>query len=107
MPKSAKKARSQGPVAAARPKKGRKMHTFPKLSTTSNPSGANTQPKKQPAQQRPIIPFGKTDRILLVGEGTSSVVVCDRPPKRTNKGRLSNLCHPMQPVPQVLNHEVL
>ncbi|PLB51797.1 hypothetical protein P170DRAFT_433667 [Aspergillus steynii IBT 23096] len=75
MPKSSKKARSQGPVAGARPTKSRKMHTFPKLSTAPNTGAASThikkQPAKQPAQQRPIIPFGKTDRILLVGEGTS------------------------------------
>ncbi|KAI9037368.1 25S rRNA (uracil2634-N3)-methyltransferase [Aspergillus affinis] len=79
MPKSSKKARSQVPVAggAARsnPKKGRKMHTFSKLSTAQNPGAANaqSQSKKQPAQQkRPIIPFGTNDHILLVGEGDFS-----------------------------------
>ncbi|KAH8434701.1 25S rRNA (uracil2634-N3)-methyltransferase [Aspergillus melleus] len=78
MPKPSKKARSQGPVTG---KKGRKMHTFPKLSTAQNQnsnsgsaqSHSQTQSKKQPNQQRrPVIPFGRNDHVLLVGEGDFS-----------------------------------
>lgn len=79
-------------AAAHQPKKHRKMHTFSRLSTTTTTppplgppaikhdgkdsktiTGAITS--QQPKQhRRPIVPFGKKDRILLVGEG--EFVVC-------------------------------
>ena len=73
-----------GDAAAAATKKGKgnkKMHTFPRLSTSNNNnnnnnntnSNANTNTnknkQKQQQQRRPIIPFGKGDRVLLIGEG--------------------------------------
>lgn len=75
MPKS-KKARLHGPPPGAGgdapQKKARKMHTFSKLSTKAGAAPA-TKPKHTPQQQqqqrRPIVPFAKRDRILLVGEG--------------------------------------
>jgi hypothetical protein len=59
------------------------MHTFSRLSTSAGPSsisktqkggignnGTAEKNKKNPAQhRRPIVPFGRRDRILLVGEG--------------------------------------
>jgi 25S rRNA (uracil2634-N3)-methyltransferase len=59
------------------------MHTFLKLSTSAGPSstsktqksgigndGTAEKNKKNLAQhRRPIVPFGRRDRILLVGEG--------------------------------------
>ncbi|KAA8643152.1 hypothetical protein EYZ11_006794 [Aspergillus tanneri] len=86
----AKKARTQGPVAGGRHGKGRKMHTFLKLSTTTTSKNSSTIPSKQVTsngsnqagkhssqqqrqqQQRPIIPFGRKDHILLIGEGDFS-----------------------------------
>ncbi|KAG2412671.1 hypothetical protein HFD88_010228 [Aspergillus terreus] len=78
MPKS-KKARLHGPPPGAGgdapQKKARKMHTFSKLSTKADAAPA-TKPKHTPQQQqqqrRPIVPFAKRDRILLVGEGDFS-----------------------------------
>ena len=77
MPKS-KKARVHGPPApgpggGAAQKKARKMHTFSKLSTNKSDAapGTTTKPKNAPPQRRPIVPFAKRDRILLVGEGES------------------------------------
>ncbi|KAF7592608.1 hypothetical protein BBP40_012695 [Aspergillus hancockii] len=51
------------------------MHTFSKLSTTpaSTPSTTKSNSgKKIQMNQRPIVPFGRRDRILLVGEGDFS-----------------------------------
>ncbi|KAE8359151.1 hypothetical protein BDV27DRAFT_162905 [Aspergillus caelatus] len=51
------------------------MHTFSKLSSTipsSSSSPKHNVGKKNPLHQRPIIPFGRNDRILLVGEGDFS-----------------------------------
>lgn len=59
------------------------MHAFSRLSTSAGPSstsktqksgignnGTAEKNKKNPAQhRRPIVPFGRRDRILLVGEG--------------------------------------
>ncbi|RMJ24463.1 hypothetical protein PHISP_04681 [Aspergillus sp. HF37] len=70
----------------AAPKKSRKMNTFAKLSTTTadgktkpgGGSGAKTSQtqngKKNQQQQKrkPIVPFGRGDRILLIGEGDFS-----------------------------------
>lgn len=71
MPKS-KRARLHTGHGGGNQKKPRKMHTFSKLSSTI--SSASSSPKqnvgkKNPLHQRPIIPFGRNDRILLVGEG--------------------------------------
>ncbi|PYI26811.1 hypothetical protein BP00DRAFT_406381 [Aspergillus indologenus CBS 114.80] len=75
-------------AAAHLPKKHRKMHMFSRLSTTTTTLGppaaikhegkdsktktgaVTSQPPKQ--HRRPIVPFGKKDRILLVGEGDFS-----------------------------------
>ncbi|KAE8306643.1 hypothetical protein BDV41DRAFT_583123 [Aspergillus transmontanensis] len=51
------------------------MHTFSKLSSTipsASSSPKQNVGKKNPLHQRPIIPFGRNDRILLVGEGDFS-----------------------------------
>ncbi|KNG85089.1 hypothetical protein ANOM_006195 [Aspergillus nomiae NRRL 13137] len=51
------------------------MHTFSKLSSTipsASSSPKQNVGKKNPSRQRPIIPFRKNDRILLVGEGDFS-----------------------------------
>ncbi|KAE8348618.1 hypothetical protein BDV28DRAFT_84262 [Aspergillus coremiiformis] len=75
MPKS-KKARlrtDHGRVGHS--KKPRKMHTFSKLSTTlplASPTLKQNSGKKNPSHLRPIVPFGKKDRILLIGEGDFS-----------------------------------
>ncbi|OJJ96722.1 hypothetical protein ASPACDRAFT_6800, partial [Aspergillus aculeatus ATCC 16872] len=68
-------------------KKHRKMHTFSRLSTTTTTFGlpaikhdgkdskttTGAVTSQQPKQhRRPIVPFGKKDRILLVGEGDFS-----------------------------------
>ncbi|GIJ85462.1 hypothetical protein Asppvi_004319 [Aspergillus pseudoviridinutans] len=87
MPRS-KKARAKGPQRGDGPgfRGPRKMHMFSRLSTSSPPSstsktqksgistyGTAEQKKKNPAQhRRPIVPFGRRDRILLVGEGDFS-----------------------------------
>jgi hypothetical protein len=84
MPRS-KKARANGPQRGDGPgfRGARKMHTFSRLSTSAGPSsisktqkggignnGTAEKNKKNPAQhRRPIVPFGRRDRILLVGEG--------------------------------------
>ena len=84
MAKTKKHKANDGPPA----KKSKKMHTFAKLSTSGKPinSAANNnnnmpggkkgqsqsqlQGKQQQKQQRrPVIPFGRRDRVLLVGEG--------------------------------------
>ncbi|RAL08374.1 25S rRNA (uracil2634-N3)-methyltransferase [Aspergillus homomorphus CBS 101889] len=88
-----KKARPRGDSGAAathQPKKHRKMQTFSRLSTTTTPgrtaskhddkgrkiaTGASALQKpaqRQNQHRRPIVPFGKKDRILLVGEGDFS-----------------------------------
>lgn len=67
-------------------KKHRKMSSFAKLSTKSSHSHSNTSGNKEnkaPAgknekhqhkqHRRPIVPFRRTDRILLVGEGGLSL----------------------------------
>jgi 25S rRNA (uracil2634-N3)-methyltransferase len=74
----------------APPKKSRKMNTFAKLSTTSSGKtkpggdGAKTsqngkktnqgqnQTKQQQKKRKPIVPFARGDRILLIGEGELS-----------------------------------
>ncbi|KAF4234089.1 hypothetical protein CNMCM8980_000586 [Aspergillus fumigatiaffinis] len=87
MPRS-KKARANGPQRGDGPgfRGARKMHTFSRLSTSAGPSsisktqkggignnGTAEKNKKNPAQhRRPIVPFGRRDRILLVGEGDFS-----------------------------------
>ncbi|RAL05647.1 25S rRNA (uracil2634-N3)-methyltransferase [Aspergillus ibericus CBS 121593] len=98
MPKF-KKGGGPAPAGAAvhqHPKKHRKMHMFSKLSTTSSAAAAkapqgqgvgiahpekkNGSDGKKPSQkqqkqqknQRPVVPFGRKDRILLVGEGDFS-----------------------------------
>ncbi|KAL4917923.1 hypothetical protein BDW62DRAFT_210847 [Aspergillus aurantiobrunneus] len=65
-------------------KKHRKMSSFAKLSTKNNystsskenkaPGAKNEKHQQQQQQQhrRPIVPFRRTDRILLVGEGDFS-----------------------------------
>ena len=84
MPK-AKKARianahggPRGDAAATKKGKGnnKKMHTFSRLSTSNkNDDNSNTnanknkQKQQQQQQRKPIIPFGKGDRVLLIGEG--------------------------------------
>lgn len=59
-------------------RKGRKMHTFSKLSTTATRTTTTTTPakskKKIQPNQRPTIPFGRNDRILLIGEGKFSII---------------------------------
>ncbi|KAE8413456.1 hypothetical protein BDV36DRAFT_287034 [Aspergillus pseudocaelatus] len=74
MPKS-KRARLHTGHGSGNQKKPRKMHTFSKLSSTipsSSSSPKHNVGKKNPLHQRPIIPFGRNDRILLVGEGDFS-----------------------------------
>ncbi|PWY70158.1 hypothetical protein BO70DRAFT_382296 [Aspergillus heteromorphus CBS 117.55] len=74
------KASAAAPPPNPHPRKHRKMHTFSKLSTaTQGPHGppghsaANKDRKKpHPQQRRPIVPFGRKDRILMVGEGDFS-----------------------------------
>jgi 25S rRNA (uracil2634-N3)-methyltransferase len=74
----------------APPKKSRKMNTFAKLSTTSgktkpgggdgaktSQNGKKNQGRNQTKQQqkrKPIVPFARGDRILLIGEGELSSV---------------------------------
>ncbi|PYI10080.1 hypothetical protein BO78DRAFT_435618 [Aspergillus sclerotiicarbonarius CBS 121057] len=48
------------------------MHTFSKLSTTSSTTAARTPQGQGQKNQRPVVPFGRKDRILLVGEGDFS-----------------------------------
>lgn len=73
-------------AAAAATKKGKgnkKMHTFPRLSTSNNNPNANSnsntnknkQKQQQQQQRRPIIPFGKGDRVLLIGEGKFCFII--------------------------------
>ena len=98
MPKSKRRGGPAAAAAASsgqNPKKHRKMHSFSKLSTTSsaaakasqgqgvgqvnenanakkkkkNGSGPQKSLQKQQKNQRPVVPFGRKDRILLVGEG--------------------------------------
>ncbi|GFF22436.1 conserved hypothetical protein [Aspergillus udagawae] len=87
MPRS-KKARANGPQRGDGPgiRGPRKMQMFSRLSTSAGPSstsktqkscisnyGTADKKKKNPAQhRRPIVPFGRRDRILLVGEGDFS-----------------------------------
>ncbi|OGM42423.1 hypothetical protein ABOM_008273 [Aspergillus bombycis] len=74
MPKS-KRARLHTGHGGGNPKKPRKMHTFSKLSSTipsASSSPRQNAGKKNPLRQRPIIPFRRNDRILLVGEGDFS-----------------------------------
>lgn len=73
MPKSKKARRHTGHGGGGNPKRVRKMHTFPKLSTTipSTPKQQNGG-RKNLSHQRPIVPFGRKDRILLIGEGDFS-----------------------------------
>lgn len=58
--------------------KGKKMHTFSRLSSSGKDGSSktlhnNNQQQKNQQQQkqhvRPMIPFGRRDRILLIGEG--------------------------------------
>lgn len=72
----------------APPKKSRKMNTFAKLSTTTSgktkpggdgaknsQNGKKNQGQNQTKQQqkrKPIVPFARGDRILLIGEGELS-----------------------------------
>lgn len=73
-----------GDAAAAATKEGKgnnkKMHTFPRLSTSNNNNNNNpntnsnsnvnkNKQKQQQQQRKTIIPFGKGDRVLLIGEG--------------------------------------
>lgn len=75
-------ARSNPNTGHGTGKKHRKMSSFAKLSTKSSHSNSNTggnKENKAPAgknekhqqkqHRRPIVPFQRTDRILLVGEG--------------------------------------
>ncbi|KAE8382123.1 hypothetical protein BDV26DRAFT_254417 [Aspergillus bertholletiae] len=74
MPKS-KRGRLHTGHVGGKPKKPRKMHTFSKLSSTVPSASSSLRQnvgKKKPLHQRPIIPFGRNDRILLVGEGDFS-----------------------------------
>ncbi|KAE8132204.1 hypothetical protein BDV38DRAFT_275311 [Aspergillus pseudotamarii] len=74
MPKS-KRARLHTGHGSGNQKKTRKMHTFSKLSSTipsASSSPKQNVGKKNPLHQRPIIPFRRNDRILLVGEGDFS-----------------------------------
>ncbi|GAQ09048.1 hypothetical protein ALT_6369 [Aspergillus lentulus] len=87
MPRS-KRVRANGPQRGDGPgfRGARKMHAFSRLSTSAGPSstsktqksgignnGTAEKNKKNPAQhRRPIVPFGRRDRILLVGEGDFS-----------------------------------
>ncbi|ODM23565.1 hypothetical protein SI65_01154 [Aspergillus cristatus] len=83
MPK-AKKARiaaAQGGGGDAKRKandnnKKSKMNTFPRLSTNANNNNNtkknNNNNGKLQKNQRPIVPFGRNDRVLLIGEGDFS-----------------------------------
>lgn len=57
----------------------KKMNTFPRLSTTNNNNNDTKKNKtnngKQQRNQRPIVPFGRNDRVLLIGEGDFSSIV--------------------------------
>lgn len=65
-----------GPGSGAGAGGAKKMHT-----TSNNPhsnnnpnkkqKGASQQQQKQQKNQKPIVPFGRDDRILLIGEGES------------------------------------
>lgn len=65
----------RGGAGAGDAKKGnKKMHMFSRLSTSNdnkNKNNKNNKNKKgpMPKNQRPIVPFGRGDRILLIGEG--------------------------------------
>ena len=53
-----------------------KMNTFPRLSTNANNknnSKKNNNNGKIQKNQRPIVPFGRNDRVLLIGEGEFSI----------------------------------
>ncbi|KAL2013473.1 hypothetical protein VTN00DRAFT_998 [Thermoascus crustaceus] len=57
--------------------KCKKMHTFSRLSSSGKDGSTlhnnnNQQQKRQQQHVRPTIPFGKRDRILLIGEGDFS-----------------------------------
>lgn len=59
----------------------KKMNTFPRLSTTNNKNNDTKKNKtnngKQQKNQRPIVPFGRNDRILLIGEGAFSSITLE------------------------------
>ena len=69
--------------ATATKKGNKKMHTFPRLSTSNNNPNTNAnsntnknkQKQQQQQQRRPIIPFGKGDRVLLIGEGKFCFII--------------------------------
>ncbi|KAL2003889.1 hypothetical protein VTN02DRAFT_1738 [Thermoascus thermophilus] len=70
-----------GGGGSAAVEKGKKMHTFSRLSSSGKDGSSKTlhknnqqQKKQQPQKQhaRPTIPFGRRDRILLIGEGDFS-----------------------------------
>lgn len=74
-------ARSNPNTSHGTGKKHRKMSSFAKLSTKSSHGNSNSGNKEnkgpagknekhqQKQHKRPIVPFRRTDRILLVGEG--------------------------------------
>ena len=82
MAKTKRNRANDGPPA----KKSKKMHTFARLSTSGKPtnspannsnmsggkkgqSQAQGKQQQQKQQRKPVIPFGRRDRVLLVGEG--------------------------------------
>lgn len=75
-----KKARTtpnppRGGAGAGDAKNGnKKMHMFSRLSTFNDNKNKNEKNGKNkkgpiPKNQRPFVPFGRQDRILLIGEG--------------------------------------